>query len=105
MSSQGSVTHWISLLKAGEHAAVQPLWERYFPRLVTLARARLRGAPRRVADEEDVALSAFDSFCRRAKQGRFPQLLNRDELWHLLVVLAARKAVDLARRENRQKRG
>jgi hypothetical protein len=34
--------------------------ERYFPRLVTLARKRLRARPR-AADEEDVALSAFDS--------------------------------------------
>src|SRR3954469_7065224 len=105
MSSQGSVTHWISLLKAGEHAAVQPLWERYFPRLVALARARLRGAPRRVADEEDVALSAFDSFCRHAEQGRFPQLLDRDDLWQVLVMLAARKAVELIRHECRLKRG
>jgi DNA-directed RNA polymerase specialized sigma24 family protein len=73
--------------------------------LVVLARARLRGTPRRAADEEDVALSAFDSFCRHAEQGRFPQLLDRDDLWQLLVMLAARKAVDLARHENRQKRG
>jgi DNA-directed RNA polymerase specialized sigma24 family protein len=105
MSAQGSVTHWIHLLKAGDHAAAQPLWERYFPRLVGLARARLRGAPRRAADEEDVALSAFDSFCRYAEQGRFPQLHDRDDLWQVLVLLAARKAVSLARHETRLKRG
>jgi DNA-directed RNA polymerase specialized sigma24 family protein len=99
------VTHWINLIKAGERAAAQPLWERYFHRLVVLARARLRGMPRRVADEEDVALSAFNSFCRHAEQGRFPQLLDRDDLWQLLVMLAARKAVSLARYESRQKRG
>ena len=105
MSSRGSVTHWIDLLKAGEHAAAQPLWERYFPRLVAKARARLRTTPRRAADEEDVALAAFDSFFRRAKQGKFPQLLDRNDLWQVLVMLAARKAVDLARHESRQKRG
>ena len=44
MSSRASVTNWISLIKAGEQAAAQPLWERSFPRLVALARARLRGA-------------------------------------------------------------
>jgi DNA-directed RNA polymerase specialized sigma24 family protein len=105
MSSRASVTHWISLIKAGEHAAAQPLWERYFPRLVGLARARLRGGPRRAADEEDVALSAFDSFCRHAEQGRFPRLQDRNDLWQILVLLAARKAVSLARYEARQKRG
>ena len=35
----------------------------------------------RLADEEDVALSAFDSFCRGAEQGRFPRLDDRDDLW------------------------
>src|SRR5262249_20194695 len=105
MSSDGSVTNWVDQLKAGDHAAAQPLWERYFRRLVELARRKLQGAPRRAADEEDVALSAFDSFCRGAEEGRFPQLSDRDNLWKLLVALAAHKAIDLARAERRQKRG
>jgi DNA-directed RNA polymerase specialized sigma24 family protein len=105
MSSSGSVTHWLGQLKGGDPAAAQPLWQRYFRRLVGLARDRLRGAPRRAADEEDVALSAFDSFCRAAEQGRFPRLGGRDDLWQLLVLLTARKAIDLAQREGRHKRG
>ncbi|MBI1915085.1 MAG: hypothetical protein HYS12_10160 [Planctomycetes bacterium] len=80
MSSAGDVTRWLQQLKAGDHDAVQPLWERYFRRLVGLARDRLRKLPRRTADEEDVALSAFDSFCRRAEEGRFPRLDDRDGL-------------------------
>ena len=54
-----SVTQWISALKEGDQLAAQGLWEAYFRRLVGLAHARLRDAPRRIADEEDVALSAF----------------------------------------------
>jgi DNA-directed RNA polymerase specialized sigma24 family protein len=104
MSAEGSVSHWIGRLKVGDRAATQQLWERYFQRLVSLARAKLQGTPRRVADEEDVALSAFDSFCRAAEQGRFPHLLDRDSLWRLLVVLTARKASHLVRDERRQKR-
>src|SRR5262249_44003183 len=77
----------------------------YFRRLVGLARKKLRAAPRRAADEEDVALSAFDSFCRGAEQDRFPQLHDRLDLWQLLVLLTARKAVDLAQPERRQNRG
>jgi len=61
--------------------------------------------PRRAADEEDVALSAFDSFCRGATEGRFPELADRDNLWQLLVTITARKAVQLRRHERRQKRG
>jgi DNA-directed RNA polymerase specialized sigma24 family protein len=105
MRDEASVTEWIDRLKAGEPDAAQELWERYFRRLVGLARKKLRAAPRRAADEEDVALSAFDSFCRGAEQDRFPRLHDRFDLWQLLVLLTARKAVDLAQHERRQKRG
>jgi DNA-directed RNA polymerase specialized sigma24 family protein len=100
-----SVTQWIGRLKAGDPEAAQKLWERYFRRLVGLARKKLGAAPRRAADEEDVALSAFDSFCRGAEHDRFPQLNDRFDLWQLLVLLTARKAYDLAQHERRQKRG
>ena len=103
--SGGSITRWLERLKAGDRAAAQKLWEEYFHRLVVLARGKLRAVPRRAADEEDVALSAFDSFCRGAERGRFPRLDDRDDLWQLLVVITARKALDLANYERRQKRG
>ena len=93
MSREGSVTCWIQLLSTGDPAAAQRLWERYFRRLVGLARTKLRGAPRRAADEEDVALSAFVSFFRGAARGRFPRLEDREDLWRLLVVITARKAL------------
>jgi DNA-directed RNA polymerase specialized sigma24 family protein len=105
MSAAGAVTHWIGRLKAGDPDAAQKLWECYFLHLVGLARSRLHGVPRRAADEEDVALSAFDSFCRGAEHGRFPRLEDRGDLWRLLMVITARKAIDLANREGRQKRG
>jgi DNA-directed RNA polymerase specialized sigma24 family protein len=105
MSTTGSVSYWIRRLQEGERAAVQRLWEGYFRRLVGLVRAKLRSAPRQAADEEDVALSAFDSFCRAAEAGRFPKLEDRDDLWQLLVLIAVRKAANLANHERRQKRG
>jgi DNA-directed RNA polymerase specialized sigma24 family protein len=105
MASDGSVTRWIGGLQAGTPEAAQQLWQRYFAQLVGLARFKLRGAACRMADEEDVALSVFDSFCRGAEQGRFPQMDDRDNLWRLLMVLTARKASNLRRDENRKKRG
>lgn len=105
MASKGSVSLWVEQLKAGDHAAAQPLWERYLHRLVGLARTKLPQGGRRAADEEDVALSAFDSFCRGAEAGRFPRLDDRDDLWRLLVTLTARKAFDQVRDERRLKRG
>lgn len=103
--TQRSVSVWIDQLKAGDREATRPLWENYFRRLVGLARARLADRPRLGADAEDVALSAFDSFIRGVERGRFPELRNRDELWHLLVTITARKAQRLLRDETRQKRG
>ena len=103
----GSVTRWIGDLVAGGDAdsAAQKLWERYFDRLVHLARDRLRAMSRGPADAEDAALSAFDSFCRGAAAGRFPRLVDRDDLWPLLVTITVRKASDQVRRERRLKRG
>jgi DNA-directed RNA polymerase specialized sigma24 family protein len=105
MASDGSVTRWLGRLRAGDSTAATPLWERYVRRLVGLARRKLHGRSGRAADEEDVALSAFDSFCRQAEGGRFPDLADRDSLWQLLVVITARKAAHLFRDERRQTRG
>lgn len=104
MSSSGSVSRWVTALKGGDAAAAQPLWERYHRQLVTLARRKLR-SDRRAADEEDVVQSAFHSFFRGVAGGRFPQLDDRDNLWRLLVVITARKALDQLARENSKKRG
>jgi DNA-directed RNA polymerase specialized sigma24 family protein len=105
MNTGNSVTRWVSALKQGDQSAAQGLWEVYFHRLVGLAHARLRDAPRRMADEEDVALSAFDSFCRGARAGRFPRLDDRDDLWQILAMITMRKAIDLHNYEGRQSRG
>ena len=104
-SPQGTVTRLIQNLKDGESQAAQRLWELYFRRMVGMAREKLHGMPKRMADEEDVALSAFHSFCQGAEGGRFTQLVDRENLWPLLVSITAHKAVDLIRYHNRQKRG
>jgi DNA-directed RNA polymerase specialized sigma24 family protein len=105
MSTAGSVSHWLIQLKAGDRAAAQLLWEAYCEQLLDRARRKLAGLPRRSADEEDVALSAFDSFYRAAERGRFPQLNDRHDLWQLLVVITERKAIDLIHHERRARRG
>jgi RNA polymerase sigma factor (sigma-70 family) len=105
MASPSSVTTWLRLLRAGDPAAAQPLWERYYANLVRLAHAHLAARVRRSADAEDIALSAFASFCRGVSEGRFPRLNDRHDLWRLLFALTVRRAADHARREGRQRRG
>jgi RNA polymerase sigma factor (sigma-70 family) len=105
MSTGASVTRWVTALKEGDQTAAQPLWERYHRQLVTLARRKLQSSPRRGADEEDVVQSAFHSFFQGVAQNRFPQLNDRDNLWRLLVVITARKALDQLDREHAKRRG
>ena len=105
MSDPGSVTEWLGRLADGDTAAAQPLWERYFHLLVARARDKLAGSPRGAADEEDVALSAFDSFCRAAAKRRFPRLDDRDDLWQVLLLLTDRKAINQRRHATSQGQG
>lgn len=100
-----SVTAWIGDLKQGHDDATQKIWERYFERLVRVASRKLGSAPRRIADEEDVAVSVFNTLCEGAAAGRFDQLNDRDDLWKLLTAIAGMKAVDQIRRQTAKKRG
>lgn len=92
-------------LCTGDSQAAAAVWERYYERLVQVARRKLNGAPRRAFDEEDVALSALRTFMARAQQGRFYRWQNGGELWQLLLTITARKAYALQRREMRERRG
>jgi DNA-directed RNA polymerase specialized sigma24 family protein len=92
-------------LQAGDEEAARQLWRRYFDRLVELARRQMGSASRRVADEEDAALSAFRCLFDGAQRGQFADLSGRDELWRLLVVLTEHKVIDQRRAATGQKRG
>lgn len=105
MESHGSISRCLAGVRNGDERAVQDLWEQYYERMVRLAAGRLRGRPPGIADEEDVALSAFDSFCEASRRGRFPKLADRYGLWRLLLRMTVRKVVDAVRYEDRDKRG
>jgi len=105
MAVDDSVVKWLTLLRQGDPAAAKALWDRYFAPMTDLARARLDGATRRVADENDVALSAYFSFCTGMKKGKFPDLADGNSLWKLLVVITVRKAIATVMKEKRQRRG
>lgn len=99
------ITAWLRKLEAGHDLAAQRLWDVFFERLVRIAQERMRTNDRRVADAEDVALSAFASFCRGVENQRFPELTDRQGLWRLLVSITIHKLLHLQRDQNRLKRG
>lgn len=106
---EGSVTQWIADLQVGQakhtDRAEHELWDRYFRRLVALARMKLGDAPRGAEDEEDVAVSALRSFYSGLAAGRFPQLEDRHNLWALLAKITACKAINQRNRQLAKKRG
>jgi DNA-directed RNA polymerase specialized sigma24 family protein len=105
MADDDSVSEWVGQIKNGDEDAAQKLWERYFRRLVGLARKRLPGNARGDADEQDVALNALASVFRAFEEGRFHQLNDRDGLWRLLVTVTVRKAEWQRRHATGLKRG
>jgi len=101
----GSITRLLAGAKQGDEQAAADLWATYFRRLIAVARRKTSGAPQRAADAEDAVISAFGSLFRGVEQYRFRRLADRDDLWQLLVMLTARKAINQRRRELAQKRG
>lgn len=100
------ITLHFSRLHAGDPEAIERVWRDYFEKLVRFARGRLPAGSRRIADEEDVALSAMHSFCRLAAERRlYDGVRDRDALWRLLVRFTARKAARQRRRGTALKRG
>jgi DNA-directed RNA polymerase specialized sigma24 family protein len=93
-----SIAAWLESLKDGDSRTARQLWERYFTRLAHLAERRLGGLPRRTADEEDIALSAMNSFMQGAREGKFPSLTDETDMWRLLVTITARKVSAQRRR-------
>lgn len=101
-SSAVPVTELIAKVQTGDEEAIRQLWEHYFESLVKVARAKLRSADRRVADEEDAVQCALASFFNRAQRGKYEHIPDRKHLWRLLVKITCFKICDLARRRPRE---
>lgn len=92
-------------VRTGDDDAIAELWNGYFQRLVRLAAKRLPSNLKRAGDEEDIALSAFNSFIAGIRRDQFPDLSGPDNLWGLLITLTGRKVNAHLRFQTRQKRG
>ena len=80
------------------------IWAEFFPRMIRFAKKKLSDIPMRSFDEEDVALSAMNSFFKGNAEGKFNLLTNDDELWRLLATITARKATAQRRKQKALKR-
>ena len=100
-----SVVLFVSQLKQGDPDAAGKLWERFSQRMLQLARARLKNCRPGGFDEEDVALGAFDAFCRAVQNGKFFAPDDPHNLWALLATFTVRKLNDQLKVEGAAKRG
>lgn len=105
MSDEHSITQFISGLLNGDSMAANEIWNRYYSRLLSLAAHKLQNCPRRVLDEDDVVLAAFENFFREAPENKFPKLNDRHDLWQVLAMLVDRRAKDQFRKVTAQKNG
>jgi pSer/pThr/pTyr-binding forkhead associated (FHA) protein len=105
LENKGSVTFHLNAMKAGDESSVKEIWARCFSIIAKVAQQQMQGANKRVADEEDIAASVFESLFFGAVGGKFPGVNDRDSLWRLIVVMTRRKAADYIAHENRLKRG
>jgi RNA polymerase sigma factor (sigma-70 family) len=103
--SSHSITVWLERLRAQDPQAAGVLLERFFEQMLDVARQRLRGSDRRVADEEDAVVVAFERFLHGARNGRFPCLSDRNDLWSILFTLTENAALKQRRDLRRLKRG
>ena len=87
MASDGSVTNWVCQLRAGDHVAAQKLWERYFRRLVGLARHKLQGRLRRFTLQAERLLNLIPSDVGRRLRDIKPNLrvTDLDDLIHDVI--------------------
>lgn len=99
-----SVSRIFRLVARGNEDAVDRLWGAFFQRLLEYTRIRNRKLRSGIADEEDIALSTFNSVCVGLREGQFPDLTDRDSLWRLMVTIASRKSADRFAYETRHKR-
>lgn len=88
-----------------DQAFIEELWNQYYSKLKVAVAGRVSAIRRPVANESEIALSAFHSFVQQARAGQFPDLADQDAMWRLLRTIAIRKANDMRKHLRAKKRG
>lgn len=103
--SDDSLSRLFAELRGGDPEAARQLHGRLYPRLLGIARSILGNSRRRNSEPEDAVQSALGSFWRKLEAGAWPEAIDGDDLWGLLITMTARKARHHLRHERAAKRG
>jgi len=104
-AEEGSITRLLGPFRENDPDAAARIWGRYQSLLVDLASRWLGGFPRRVADEEDIAHTAFLTCWQQVTARKYPELADRQDLERILRDLVKKAALDYKKRQKSQKRG
>ena len=97
LEEEGSVTGWLRELKDQQPDAQSKIWHRFVSRLTQRARRKLGGIEKTVVDAEDIVSMAFYNFFEKSPLD-FRKLVDREDLWQILAMLADRRAADEVRK-------
>lgn len=100
-----SITDAIVALGGHDENGANRLWERYFERLCAYVESKIFRRHRRLIEADEIASNAFVALFDGIKHNRFDRVRNRDELWQMLTLIAARKSINERRRLDRDRRG
>lgn len=89
--------------RAGDNAAAEALFDRYYQRLTWLARTRLSPRLAQRTDPEDVVMSVYRSFFIDVRAGKFT-LSRGGDLWRLLAAMTKHKLLRQARHHRADRR-
>lgn len=103
-SDPSSVSRWIDLTRNGDSSAIQKIWEKYYRALAEYAKSKLPDFVRQMQDEEDIAHASLKSMLIGFREGNYPEIRNRHDLWKILTLIAAREAKKHIRYENQDVR-
>ena len=101
----GSITKVLGRMGQLDEQATQLLWDHFFSRLCQFAEAKIYPRHRRNISPDEIASTAFMSLVDGFRQKRFANLRNRDDLWQLLTLIAARRTINEQRKHDCAKRG
>ena len=101
MEMNSSVTDWITQLRNGHSSACDKLWPFYLQRLTAMISQKLEHSRTEVSDEEDVLIDTCEVCFRKIREGVYPNVSSRHDLWRLLTKIASRKSIDQIRRSRK----
>lgn len=109
MSEDPRLTEWFRKMAEGDLEAANSLIEYFFPQLIAFSEAQYRQkfptSHPVVEDAEDAAQSALKTLWRRSREGRFSDVVNRNQLWRLLAKITLRKIYAQRKRATAKRRG